>query len=126
MAEKVFIDVELVFLTKEEGGRLTSLSPEAYGGHYRPHIVVQSRSVRAAEVHVENGRRVCNEPYIAISFWSGEEPIPVGSSFQAKLLLTYYPNEIYDSCVPNASFTLREGHKIVGHGKIKGLVVGNA
>jgi hypothetical protein len=119
MAERAFIDTELVLLPPEDGGRLSPISSDAYGGKYRPHIVLQPRSVREAVVEIKDGMRCCDEHYIGVAFWEGASPIPIGESFSATLLLMYYPNAIYDECIAGAPFTLREGHKIIGHGEIK-------
>lgn len=113
-----FIETEIVILSPEEGGRSTSLMPVAYGGHYRPHIVLQSRDVRQAKIELQDGLRQCVESYLGISFWDGPTPIPVSRPFMATLHLDYAPNAVYDSVMPDATFTIREGHKIIGHGKV--------
>ncbi len=45
--------------------------------------------------------------------------MPVGEAFPVTLILMYAPSDIYSNVVPGATFTLREGGKVVGHGEIK-------
>ena len=118
MKEHEFIEAEIVVLSPEEGGRSTPLMPIAYGGRYRPHIVLQSRDVRQAKIEFKDGLRQCIEDYLGVSFWGGPAPIPVSSPFVATLHLDYAPHAAYDSVIPEATFTIREGAKIIGHGKV--------
>src|SRR4051812_47475050 len=116
MPTKAYIEAEMVLLSKEEGGRSTPILPIAYGGGYRPHIVLQPRSTRTPKIEMREGMRCCVDPFVSVAFWSGDAPIPIGSSFRATLYLWYYPHEMYQGCVAGAPFTLREGSKIIGHG----------
>ena len=118
MPIRAYIDTEMVLLSKEEGGRSTPILPIAYGGGYRPHIVLQPRSTQEPKIEVKDGVRCCVDPFISVAFWAGDDPIPIGLSFQVTLYLWYYPNEMYQGCVPGVTFTLREGSKIIGHGEI--------
>lgn len=118
MPAKAFIDTEIVLLSPEEGGRITPVSPLAYGGRYRPHIVIQARDTREPKIEIKDGLRCCVEPYVSVAFWTGDDPMHVGSRFRVTLSLWAYPHEMYQSCRAGATFTLREGSKIIGHGKI--------
>jgi len=121
MQAKAFIDAEMVLLSKEDGGRSTPILPIAYGGGYRPHIVLQPRRTREARIEMRDGLRCCVDPFVSVAFWSGDDPIPIGRPFKATLYLWYHPHEMYADCVPGATFTLREGAKIIGHGEILGF-----
>jgi hypothetical protein len=118
MPAKAFIDTEMVLLSKEEGGRSTPVMPIAYGGGYRPHIVSQPRSTREPKIEMQDGMRCCTDPFISVAFWAGDDPIPISRPFRVTLYLWYYPHEMYHACQPGATFTLREGSKIIGHGEI--------
>jgi hypothetical protein len=113
-----FIDAEVVILSSEEGGRSAPLLAVAYQGHYRPHIVLQSREIRQARVEVRDGQRQVVDEYLGVAFWSGPDPIPISKPFAVTMLLMYAPHPAYDRVVPDAEFTIREGAKIVGYGRV--------
>jgi len=99
MGEVHKIEVEMTFLSKEEGGRqhppaLTTPSS------YRPHVVV------------ENGE------YLGVLFLSAPEFVLANSAFSATLGLLYYPQVDYSPLVPGAEFTVREGLHVVGRGRV--------
>jgi hypothetical protein len=120
LREGSYIEAEVVLLSKEEGGRITPVLPVAYGGGMRPHIVLQDRSVRKAKVGMRDGHpNTILDDYLGVEFWSGPDPIPVGIPFLLTMRLSYYPAPMYDGCAPNATFTIREGGRITGHGEIK-------
>lgn len=120
LRERSYIEAEVVLLSKEEGGRSTPVLPIAYGGGMRPHIVLQDRSVRKAKLGMRDGRpNTVLDDYLAIEFWSGPDQIPVSSPFLLTMRLSYAPDPMYSGCVPGATFTIREGGKITGHGEIK-------
>ena len=86
----------------------------------RPHIVLQDRSVREAKVGMRDGHpNTILDDYLGVEFWSGPDPIPISSPFLLTMRLSYYPAPMYDGCVPGATFTIREGGRITGHGEIK-------
>ena len=113
-----FIDAEVVILSSEEGGRAAPLSAAAYQGQYRSHIVLQSRDVRQAKIEVRDGLRHVVDDYLGVAFWSGPHPVPVSTPFTVTMLLMYPEHPAYDSVIPGAEFTIREGGKIVGHGRV--------
>jgi hypothetical protein len=117
--ERAFIQAEVVLLTKDEGGRSTPLLPVAYDGGLRPHIVLQDRSVRAPKIGMRDGHQCVVDDYLSVAFWSGPSPVPIGYPFELTLLLWCHPDPMYDECVSGATFTIREGGKIIGHGQIK-------
>jgi len=113
-----FIETETVILAPHEGGRGTPLSSAAYNGQYRPHIVLQSRQVRQAQIETRDGMRHITDEYLGVAFWKGPNVIPVSAPFTLTMLLMYAPHPAYDRLVPGAEFTIREGPKIIGHGKV--------
>lgn len=119
MSLRDFISIELVLLTPEEGGRMQPLTAEAYGGHYRPHMVIESRNNRTARIVVKDGVKTIDDVYLGILFWTGPSQISIGSPFEVSVALMYAEHVAYNAAIPNAEFTLREGDKIVGHGIIK-------
>jgi hypothetical protein len=116
--KREFISAEIVILSSDEGGRATPLLPVAYGGQYRPHIVLQSRETRQAKIELRNGVQHVVDEYLGVAFWSGPDPIPISQPFTATLFLMYPGYPAYGLVAPGAEFTLREGPKIIGHGRV--------
>jgi len=114
MDELTEIEAEITFLTEAEGGR--KLPPiNLSSGKYRPHLVAGDPTQRQAIIASGN---VLVEQYAGIVFTSGPEKAEAGVPFKARLALIYYPHPIYDSFVPGAIFTIREGPRIVGFGTV--------
>jgi hypothetical protein len=67
---------------------------------------------------MRDGMRHITDEYLGVAFWSGPEQIPVSTPFTLTMLLMYAPHPAYDRVVPGAEFTIREGAKIVGHGRV--------
>ena len=116
--KREFISAEVRILSSDEGGRATPLLPVAYRGQYRPHIVLQSREIRQATTEPRVGMRHILDEYLGVAFWSGPDPIPISQPFTATLYLMYPEHPAYGPVVPGAQFTLREGPKIIGHGRV--------
>jgi hypothetical protein len=116
--KREFIGAEIVILSSDEGGRATPLLPAAYRGQYRPQIVLQPRDTRQAKIELRDGMRHVVDEYLGVAFWSGPDPIPISQPFTATLFLMYPEHPAYGPVVPGAEFTLREGAKIVGHGRV--------
>lgn len=114
MTQTPRIIASITFLTKDEGGR----SQPVYANQdYRPHIVIGDPNQREALVD-ENNRIL--EHYVGVCFGgnAGEELVP-GITQSVSLTLTSHPN-VDDSAVqPGATFTVREGGKIVGYGVVE-------
>ena len=106
------IEAEVTFLTTEEGGR--KRMPVWLG--YMPHLVVQPPHIRIATY--VNG--VGAEDYLGVVFLAGPEPFVSGQPFSVKLGLAYYPEVNYSELQEGATFTIREGGRIVGFGKVLG------
>ena len=110
------IECEVVFLTEEDGGRKGPFPNGMLSGNiYRPHLVVGDPNQRIAPIDEHN--RV-QEEYLGIAFSNGPNVVQLGRPLQVELVLIYYPNIDYHKLVPNATFTIREGSKIVGYGGV--------
>ncbi|WP_428305912.1 hypothetical protein [Lacipirellula sp.] len=101
---------EIVFLTEAEGGRRLAANVG-----YRPHIVVQDRSIRSSTV---DERGMGNEEYLGVMFTAWPDGYVNGASSEFQMELWYHPRVDYAKAIPGATFTIREGGRIVGHGVI--------
>jgi hypothetical protein len=102
---------EVVFLSPDEGGRQ---APPIFVAPvlYRSHLVVQDRSVRHARMRDD----MVDEDYWGVSFASGPAQFGFGERVRCVLSLDYFPKVDYAPLVAGASFTVREGARIVAHG----------
>ena len=105
----------MTFLPPSEGGRTTPPVLASGTGTYRPHIVIGDPTQRKA---ITVGNEI-TETYLGVVFQSGPENVRFGEPLEANALLMYYPNPEYDSVVPGATFTVREGARVVGYGQVK-------
>ncbi len=115
------IAARLTLLAEEDGGRKTPLSTSAYGNVYRPHIVIGDPGQRESVVVERDGYpNVLAEEYLGIAFSDGPktDPLPQGVPLEIVLSLCYGPSAMYDTVVPGATFTLREGPKVIGFGEV--------
>lgn len=106
------IEAEVTFLSPEAGGR--SRPPNLSAGGYMPHLVVQPPDVREAKC--EGG--VCTESYLGVVFLSGPAQFVAGQSSRVTMQLGYHPAVDYGALRDGATFTIREGGKIVGFGRV--------
>ncbi len=58
------------------------------------------------------------ERYLGVLVADAPDEIAPGGSAEVTLRLMYWPEESYEDLIPGATFTLREGPKIVGFGKV--------
>jgi len=56
---------------------------------------------------------------LGVAFVGGPSGVVAGEPFVADLALMYWPNVSYDSLVPGAAFTVREGPHIIGFGSVQ-------
>jgi hypothetical protein len=80
-----------------------------------PHIVIQPRDARKAIVD-EKG--VGTELYEGIEFIERPSNYEVGTPGIFAFNLMYYPEHRYPNVLSGATFTVREGAKIVAHGVV--------
>ncbi len=107
------ISADITFLTPEEGGRTWGSAPWS-PGQYRPHLVVQNPDIRQA---AHNGNE-STEDYLGVVFTTWPAEHVAGKSLRYTLALLYHPEVDYDSLQKGATFTIREGAKIVGFGTV--------
>jgi translation elongation factor EF-Tu-like GTPase len=108
------VTVDVVFLSAAEGGR--QLPPGVnQRGLYRPHLVIQDRTVRRATLD-EKG--VANEEYLGVVFLEGPDQVRFGEPARCLLELVYFPAVLYVGVESGATFTVREGAAVVGQGVV--------
>lgn len=89
--------------------------PGLSSGRYMPHIVIQSSDVRAPKAI--DGNMIVDD-YLGVRFLSGpEEPIPE-QRLECEMELMYHPSVDYDAAREGATFTVREGGKVIGFGVV--------
>lgn len=113
--EQVQITAKVTFLTAEQGGRNL---PAWNSRKYRPHVVVGDPTQRKAKV-ADDGRTL-TEQYLGVHFDGDGEEMPQGKELEVSLRLSFYPATEYEQLARGATFTIREGAKIVGYGKVIG------
>jgi hypothetical protein len=79
-----------------------------------PHVVVGDPKQREARI---SGNTV-TERYLGVLVTDVPDEIPPGGAAEITLRLMYWPEEKYEQLVSGATFTLREGMKIVGFGQV--------
>jgi hypothetical protein len=76
-----------------------------------PHIVIQPPEVRAPKVIHGN---VIVDDYLGVRFLSGPTEILRDQPIDCEMELMYHPEVNYDAVGEGATFTLREGGKVIG------------
>lgn len=114
MMKQPRITAQITFLPADEGGR-EPLPNDLSNGQFRPHVVVGDPAQRKALL----ANNVAQENYLGVAFVGGPAGAVAGEPFFAELALMYWPNVSYDSLVPGATFTLREGPYIIGFGTVQ-------
>jgi hypothetical protein len=61
------------------------------------------------------GTNIGDEDYLGVSFVEGPERFDYGEPVRGVLRLDYFPDVNYDALRDGATFTVREGGRIVGH-----------
>jgi hypothetical protein len=100
MAEVSCIRVEVVFLPTAAGGRRSLPSPGS--GQYMPHLVADGGT-----------------EYLGVRFVAGPQP-EFGVRSEFVVALAYHPRVDYAALAPGATFTVREGPRVVGSGRVLG------
>jgi len=111
-SDRPTVIADVTFLTESEGGRRT---PPILTLQYRPHIVIQSPEVRCALVDDDGFNR---EAYLGICFLDAPIDFQPGRAAEVTLELMYHPRVDYGLVLPDATFTVREGGKVVGYGRV--------
>jgi len=84
-------------------------------GKYMPHVVVGDPSQRTAIMGPGN---TATEDYLGVLFADAPDEIAPGQTVELTFVLMYWPGKNYERLVSGATFTLREGAKIVGFGQV--------
>ena len=113
-SEQPIANARVTFIATTAGGRETipTLNQMPY---YRPHIVVQDSSIRQATY---DDAGISNEHYMGVEFVAGPESADFEMPVRCKLRFTYYPRVDYTTACKGATFTVREGGRIVGYGTL--------
>jgi len=82
---------------------------------YMPHIVLGDPSQRETIIGPNN---TITERYLGVLISDAPDELIPGRSVEVTLRLMYWPKERYEGIAPGATFTLREGSKVVGFGSI--------
>lgn len=88
--------------------------PFLTSGKHMPHIVIQSADVRAPTMN----NRTLLDDYLGVRFLSGPTNVALGSPCDCELELMYNGNVDCRAVRNGATFTIREGGKIVGFGSV--------
>jgi hypothetical protein len=79
-----------------------------------PHIVIGDPGQRQAQIR----GNTTTEHYLGVLVADAPDEMSPGGSAEVTLYLMYWPEEKYAGVVAGATFTLREGPKIVGFGQV--------
>jgi hypothetical protein len=107
------ITAEVTFLTSAEGGRNNPPSNDSF---YRPHLVVGNPKQREA-LYAPNTRMGVEE-YLGVAFAGQGERLTLNIPHKVTLWLMYFPQVDYAKLVTGATFTVREGGRVVGFGHV--------
>jgi len=108
------LKVKVKLFSEKNGGRHHIPKDLLSTGKYRPHLVVGDPNQKVAIVDENN---VGTENYLGVTFVFQEGALEEEKEFNA-IVATIYPDVDYSSLTKGATFTVREGHKIVGNGRV--------
>lgn len=109
------IVAEIVMLSSAEGGRTRGITIEP-DSRYMPHLAIDDRANRKARTDANNHSL---EHYMGVLFEPALSVTDTATgSGQYPLRLMYYPRVDYSTLQTGATFTVREGGRIVGHGVV--------
>ena len=106
------ITASVTFLAQAEGGR--SKCPKD-SPLYRPHLVIGNPNHRVALTD-EHGDGV--EHYLGVQFTGKGTDLVFGVEHKVTLKLIYHANVDYSALREGATFTIREGGRIVSFGRV--------
>ena len=108
------VTIDATFLSNKDGGRST-LPAFDYKLWYRPHIVIQDPTIRSPLVDAHG---ISTEDYLGVQFVDGPKNPGFDHSNRYSIRLMYHPTVDYSDVVEGATFTVREGGRIVGFGRV--------
>lgn len=109
------IRAQVTFLSREDDGGSTM--PCLSSGQYRPHLVIQPPDVGAAKVIDAYGTI---DDYSGVRFLSAARELIPDHVLDCSMELMYHPRVDYAAVREGATFTLREGGKVIGFGVVTG------
>ena len=109
------LEAEITFLLESEGGRRPLPEGVSRTWRYRPHLVLDDANPHKP---ISEGHRPA-ETRCGVVFIDGPNHIEFGKPQIFKMALPFWNPSEYSGIVAEATFTLREGLHIVGHGSIK-------
>ena len=98
----------ITLLTDLEHSRWPNRAP------YMPHVVVGDPGPRKGRI----SGNTLTEHYLGVLVADAPDEIPPGGTAEITLRLMYWPGEKYEQLIRGATFTVREGPKIVGFGQV--------
>jgi hypothetical protein len=81
-------------------------------------MVIGDANQRRPVVETRGGQKQLTENYLGVALWSGPEALLLGTKYVVEMVLLYYPDVSYDEVEAGATFTMREGARIVAFGRI--------
>ena len=99
------VELEITFLTADQGGRV---HPLAING-YRPHLRVLPDSTM-----------------LGVEFFGHDSVVPIGTPISVLAKLVYVPAVSYSELQPGVSIEVLEGSRVVGHGCVVGARPNNS
>jgi len=113
---------KLTFLSRADGGRQI-LPPADFlrSLQYRPHIVIGDPTKRERRESVLGKAQLIYEgdgEYLGVAFSAVDHEPKEGEEVIVEMAFMCFPAVSYREAVPGATFTLREGARIVGFGEI--------
>lgn len=112
MNEAAKILAEVTFIPFAEGGRVEP--PDCRRTWYYPHLVIGDPDQRLAQ----RKGNVLTEDYLGVGFPPGSGPFEHATPRQVFLCLIDVPSLKCEALTPGTTFTLREGPKVVGFGRV--------
>jgi hypothetical protein len=89
--------------------------PVLASGKYMPHLVIEPPDARKANVI---DRNVIVDDYLGVRFLSAPAEIVTEQPLDCEIELMYFPRVDYNAVRKGATFTVREGGKVVGFGVV--------
>ncbi len=83
-------------------------------GQYRPDIVIGPATQRTA---IRQGNRF-TETYLGVMFVGRPDEMNPGETAEVSLALRSFPDYPYAEAQPGATFSIREGSRVVGFGEV--------
>ncbi len=105
--------VRVKFYSKENGGREKLPTDLLSSGKYRPHFVVDQNHRNI----FQDEKKTAKVQYLGIAFLNQKSELKENQEIE-DTVLALYSGVDYSSLTTGVTFTIREGGRIVGNGKI--------